>query len=76
MNVQFSMGLHKAQPHPQHPGSGGYQVLLVGSVRTMPEALELQQWIMAALREKAGAVAVSKGGIILPTTMKDAEEIK
>lgn len=69
MNVNFSMGVHRTP-------RGAVQVILVGTVATAADAKELQDWLMAALKEKATGAKVSKGGIILPTTMTDAKEVE
>lgn len=66
MKVRFSMGLHR------DPKGNGFNVLLVGAVPTHHDALEVRQWIEAALREKAGRIT-SPGGIILPASMTDAK---
>lgn len=68
MNVKFSMGI---QPDRHTVGGDviGYNVMLVGSVRTPHEAQELAAWIKAALKEKSAALP--KNGLILPVTLMD-----
>lgn len=70
MRVKFSMGV---QPD-RHTIAGeviGYNVILVGAVRSEPEARQLADWIKTALREKSAALP--KNRLILPATLKDIQ---
>jgi hypothetical protein len=65
--VKFSLGI---QPD-QHVIGGdviGFNVILVGSVRTPMEAQNLAAWIKQALKEKSAALP---NGLILPATIID-----
>lgn len=67
-HVKFSLGI---QPD-KHLSGGqviGYNVILVGAVRSPDEAKELAHWIKTALKEKAAAQP--KNGLILPARLHD-----